>query len=339
MDKAGIMADPQPPLAANDDRSQSAAAAIRRRADLDDLRAIYRLPLLELVFRAQEVHRRHHDPADIQRCALLSIKTGGCPEDCGYCAQSAHYSAGVDAEPLMSLPEVAERARRAKQLGASRFCMGAAWRSAKDGPQFDAVLDMVRAVRRLGMEACVTLGMCTPEQARRLKEAGLTAYNHNLDTSRRHYPNIVKTHTYDDRLDTLRAVAEAGISVCCGGILGMGETEEDRLMMLAELLALETPPESIPLNGLIPMKGTPLEGATPVDAIEMVRLVATTRIAFPRSRVRLAAGRTQMSREWQVLCFLAGANSIFFGEKLLTAPNPTTTDDTALFAAMGLPDR
>ncbi len=303
---------------------------------LADLRAVYDLPLPDLLFRAMQVHRAHHDPADVQRCALLSIKTGGCPEDCGYCAQSARYKTGVKSEPLMTVDEVRERATRAKELGASRFCMGAAWREAKDGPQFESVLEMVRVVRGLGMEACVTLGMLTDEQARRLAEAGLTAYNHNLDTSRRHYGNVITTRTYDERLDTVRAVQRAGISVCCGGILGMEETEDDRLMLLAELAALDPPPESIPINCLMPMPGTPLEGARPVDSIELVRLIATARIAFPAARVRLSAGRDRMSRELQVLCFLAGANSIFFGEKLLTAPNPPACDDAELFRAMGL---
>ena len=302
-----------------------------------DLKAIYTLPLPDLIFRAGQVHRAHHDIQDIQRCALLSIKTGGCPEDCGYCSQSSRYQTGVTKEPLLSLEEVAERAAQAKRLGATRFCMGAAWRGPHDGPQFDRVLDMIRVVRGLGMEACVTLGMLTDDQARRLHDAGLTAYNHNLDTSRRHYPSIVSTHTYDDRLQTIRAVQRAGISVCCGGILGMGETEEDRLELLAELADLNPPPESIPINCLVPIAGTPLADSPPVDSLQLVRLIATTRIAFPPARVRLSAGRTRMSRELQVLCFLAGANSIFFGEKLLTTPNPDASEDAELFRAMGLP--
>jgi biotin synthase len=304
---------------------------------LADFQAIYRLPLPELVYRAASVHREHHDTADIQRCALLSVKTGGCAEDCGYCAQSAHYKTGIQATPLMSLDEVRDKAVKAKELGATRFCMGTAWREPKDGPQFDRILDMVRLVRGLDMEACVTLGMLTDDQARHLADAGLTAYNHNLDTSRRHYPNVISTRSYDDRLDTLKAVQRAGISVCCGGILGMGENEDDRLMLLAELAALDPPPESIPINCLVPIAGTPLEDAGPVDAIEMVRLVATTRIAFPKARVRLSAGRDKMSRELQILCFLAGANSIFFGDKLLTAANPSADGDADLFRAMGLP--
>jgi biotin synthase len=302
-----------------------------------DLKAVYELPLPELIFRAAEVHRAHHDVRDIQRCALLSIKTGGCPEDCGYCAQSAHFKTPVPATPLLSVEEVRQRAVRAKELGATRFCMGAAWRGPRDGPAFDRVLEMVRVVRGLDMEACVTLGMLTDEQARRLAEAGLTAYNHNLDTSRRHYGSIVTTRSYDDRLETIRAVQRAGIAVCCGGILGMEETEEDRLLLLAELLALDPPPESIPINCLVPIPGTPLEQAAPVDGLQLVRLIATTRIAFPQARVRLSAGRDRMSRELQVLCFLAGANSVFFGDKLLTAPNPDAGEDAELFRALGLP--
>lgn len=304
---------------------------------LQELTSIYELPLAELMWRAAEVHRRHHDAEDIQRCALLSIKTGGCPEDCGYCAQSARYQTDTPATPLMPLEEVRQRAEQARQLGATRFCMGTAWRGPKDGPQFDQVLEMIRVVRDLGMEACVTLGMLTAEQADRLAAAGLTAYNHNLDTSRRHYPNIVSTRSYDDRLETLKAVQRAGIAVCCGGILGMGETEEDRLMLLAELAALEPPPESIPINCLVPIAGTPLADAAPVDSLELVRLVATTRIAFPKARVRLSAGRDRMSVELQTLCFLAGANSIFFGEKLLTASNPSASADARMFKALGLP--
>jgi biotin synthase len=304
---------------------------------LAEFRAVYRLPLPELMFRAAEVHRSRRDPADVQRCALLSIKTGGCPEDCGYCSQSAHYDTAVPREPLLSLDVVKEKAREARDRGATRFCMGAAWRGPRDGPEFERVLDMVREVRALGMEACVTLGMLTADQARRLKDAGLTAYNHNLDTSRRYYPEIITTRTYDDRLETLQHVQDAGISVCCGGIVGMGETEDDRLMMLVELANLDTPPESVPINCLMPIAGTPLQMAPPVDSIELVRLIATARIAFPQARVRLSAGRDRMSRELQVLCFLAGADSVFFGEKLLTAGNPDADADAAMFRSMGLP--
>jgi biotin synthase len=303
----------------------------------EELQKTYQLPLPELIFRATEVHRTHHSVTDIQRCALLSIKTGGCAEDCGYCAQSAHHATGVPATPLMSLEEVRERAVRARELGATRFCMGTAWREPRDGPQFDRILEMIKAVRQLGMEACVTLGMLTEDQARRLAQAGLTAYNHNLDTSRDYYPRIVSTRTYDDRLRTLHAVQKAGISVCCGGIIGMGESEEDRLKLLAELVHLNPPPESVPINCLVPIAGTPLENAPPVDSLQLVRLIATARIALPKARVRLSAGRDRMSPELQVLCFLAGANSIFFGDRLLTAPNPSADADARLFEAMGVP--
>jgi biotin synthase len=304
---------------------------------LEELRAVYRLPLTELVFRAAAVHRQHHDAQDVQRCVLLSIKTGGCPEDCGYCSQSAHHTTTVQATPLLTVQEVVARAEQARDRGATRFCMGAAWRAVKDGPAFEQVLEMVRAVRSLGLEACVTLGMLTEQQAQRLKEAGLTAYNHNLDTSREHYGKIVTTRSYDDRLQTIAAVQKAGISVCCGGILGMGESEEDRLKLLAELLALRPAPESIPINCLVPIRGTPLADAPPVDSFELVRLIATTRLAFPRARVRLSAGRDRMSRELQALCFLAGANSIFYGDRLLTAANPSAADDDQLFRALGMP--
>ena len=304
---------------------------------LEDLRELYNLPFPELMWQAQEVHRANHDPADVQRCALLSIKTGGCPEDCGYCSQSAHFETPVEPEPLMSVDEVRQRAQQAKELGATRFCMGAAWREVKDGPQFEHVLDMVRVVRDLDMEACVTLGMLTDEQAGKLKEAGLTAYNHNLDTSRRHYPNIVGTRNYDDRIRTLQAVNKANISMCCGGILGMGENEDDRLMMLSELTAFDPPPESVPINCLTPIAGTPLENSPSVEPLELVRLIATARLVFPKARVRLSAGRDRMSQELQALCFLAGANSIFFGDKLLTADNPEASDDAKMFRSLGLP--
>ncbi len=303
---------------------------------LAEFQSVYSLPLPELILRAAAVHKNHRGHADIQRCALLSIKTGGCPEDCKYCSQSARYDAPVDRQPLLSVDEVRAAATRARDQGATRFCMGAAWRSPPEGADFDRVCDMVRTVRGLGMEACVTLGMLTEVQARQLKAAGLTAYNHNIDTSRRYYPEVISTRTFDDRLDTLRAVAAAGISVCSGGIIGMGETEDDRLMMLVELANLDVPPESVPINCLMPQTGTPLEMAPPVDSIEIVRLIATARIAFPTARVRLSAGRDRMSRELQILCFLAGADSVFYGEKLLTAPNPSASDDAALFRSMGL---
>ncbi|QEL17890.1 biotin synthase BioB [Limnoglobus roseus] len=302
-----------------------------------EFKSTYTLPLPELILKAAEVHKAHRDYRDIQKCALLSIKTGGCPEDCRYCSQSAHYDSPVERVPLLTVEEVREKAEAAKAAGATRFCMGAAWRQPKDGPEFDRVIDMVRVVRGLDMEACVTLGMLTDGQAERLKDAGLTAYNHNIDTSRRYYPEVISTRTFDERIETIKAVSRAGISVCSGGIVGMGETEDDRLMMLVELANLETPPESVPINCLMPSKGTPLQMAPKVDSIEIVRLIATARIAFPTARVRLSAGRDQMSRELQILCFLAGADSVFFGEKLLTAPNPDATADAQLFQAMGLP--
>jgi biotin synthase len=300
-----------------------------------ELRSLYNQPLLELIAQASDVHRQYRGYGEIQRCALLSIKTGGCPEDCAYCPQSAHYATPVTRQALLTVEEVRQAAEQAKAAGATRFCMGAAWRSPpKEGPEFERVLEMVRTVRSLGLEACVTLGMLTADQARRLKEAGLTAYNHNLDTSRRFYPNIITTRTYDDRLATLRAVSQAGISICCGGIIGMGESIDDRLLMLVELSQLQPPPESIPINCLIPIPGTPLEKAPPVPVSELVRLIAVTRITFPHSRIRLSAGRDRLSQEAQILCFLAGADSIFYGEKLLTAPNPNIHEDMRLLNAL-----
>jgi biotin synthase len=306
-------------------------------AILETLQGWYALPLLDLVYKAATVHRENFATDDIQRCVLLSIKTGGCPEDCGYCSQSSHNAADIDRTPLLTVEEVREKAEAAKAIGATRFCMGAAWRNPKDGESFDRVLEMVKTVRGLEMEACVTLGMLTPSQAKRLKEAGLTAYNHNLDTSREHYSEVIQTRTYDDRLDTVRTVAEAGISVCCGGILGMGESEADRLKLIAELSMMPIPPESIPINLLVPIQGTPLENAAPVDPFQVIRLIAVTRLAFPKARVRLSAGRDKMEPTYQTLCFLAGANSIFYGDKLLTAPNPTSTDDASLLESLGLP--
>jgi len=302
---------------------------------ITELRSLYNQPLLELIAQASDVHRQYRGYGEIQRCALLSIKTGGCPEDCAYCPQSAHYATPVTRQALLTVEEVRQAAEQAKAAGATRFCMGAAWRSPpKEGPEFERVLEMVRTVRSLGLEACVTLGMLTADQARRLKEAGLTAYNHNLDTSRRFYPNIITTRTYDDRLATLRAVSQAGISICCGGIIGMGESIDDRLLMLVELSQLQPPPESIPINCLIPIPGTPLEKAPLVPVSELVRLIAVTRITFPHSRIRLSAGRDRLSQEAQILCFLAGADSIFYGEKLLTAPNPNIHEDMRLLNAL-----
>jgi biotin synthase len=302
----------------------------------EEILALHDLPLLELVGRANAVHRRHHDPNKVQKASLLSIKTGGCPEDCGYCAQSAHHR-GVDLarERLMEPERVIAIAAAAKAAGAERFCMGAAWRQARDGREFDAVLEMVQGVRGLGMEACVTLGMLQPHQAERLKEAGLTAYNHNLDTGPEHYGQIVTTRSYQERLDTLAAVREAGIEMCCGGILGLGESRRDRAAMLRVLAGFAPHPESVPINALVPVPGTPLADQPPVDALEVVRMVATARLVMPQSVVRLSAGRSGLSREAQILCFVAGANSIFYGDTLLTTPNAGPGSDALLLGAIG----
>ena len=304
--------------------------------DLESIREMYELPLPELMFRAQETHRRHHDPAGVQLCTLQSIKTGRCPEDCKYCPQSAHYNTGLDAEPLMDEAAVLAAARAARDGGASRFCMGAAWREVRDGAQFDSVLATVRGVSELGLEVCCTLGMVTGAQAGRLKEAGCTVYNHNLDTSREFYPEIITTRTYDDRLETLAAVRAAGLQVCSGGILGMGEGVEDRLKLLRELASLDPQPDSVPINALVPVPGTPLAESAPIGAFEFVRMIALARILMPRAMVRLSAGRTAMSDELQALCFLAGANSIFLGDKLLTTPNPERSDDLRLLQELGM---
>lgn len=301
-----------------------------------ELRAIHDLPLNELLYRAQTLHREYHDPAEIQCCTLLSIKTGACPEDCAYCPQSAHYDTGVQAHGLLDVDTVLGAARRARDNGATRFCMGAAWRDVRDGEPFDRVLDMVRGVRALGMEACCTLGMLTERQARRLAEAGLTAYNHNLDTSPEFYGEIITTRTYQERLDTLRHVRDAGITLCTGGIIGMGETIDDRMKMLAILASHKPHPESVPINALVRVPGTPLADRPPVDPFEMVRMIATARIAMPASIVRFAAGRTGLSQEAQALCFMAGANSIFTGDKLLTTPNPGDDHDRALLEKVGM---
>jgi biotin synthase len=303
---------------------------------LDEVRSLHDLPLTELVFRAQGVHREHHRPDTVQLCTLLSIKTGGCPEDCGYCPQSARHEKKMNAEKLMDVDSVLAKARQARDVGATRFCMGAAWRDAKEGEQFDRVLSMVRGVRELGMEACVTLGMLNEQQAQQLAEAGLTAYNHNLDTSREFYGKIITTRTYDERLDTLGHVSKAGISVCCGGIIGMGESIDDRCRMLLTLASMPVQPESVPINALVPVEGTPLQDRPPVDAFELVRMCAVARIMMPKARVRLSAGRESLNREAQILCFLAGANSIFYGDKLLTTGNPDTSDDLRMLSDAGL---
>jgi len=301
-----------------------------------EVEAIYRSPLPDLVFRAQTIHRLHHKPDRVQTCQLISIKTGGCPEDCAYCPQSAHYDAGVDRHGLMDLAHVVSVAREAASRGITRMCMGAAWRDAPAGREFDLVLEMVRGVSALGLEVCCTLGMLTDEQAVRLKEAGLTAYNHNLDTSPEFYGSIITTRVYEDRLRTLASVRKAGITVCCGGILGMGEREYDRIGLLRQLANLRPHPESVPINMLVRVEGTPLASVPSLDPLEMVRAIATARILMPASRVRLAAGRKQLSPEAVTLCFLAGANSIFVGEKLLTTPNPGPDDDDRLLESLGM---
>src|SRR5256714_6148538 len=312
------------------------AMHIRHDWALPEVRALHDLPLLELVHRAQTVHREAFHDNKVQLCSLLSIKTGGCPEDCAYCPQAARYHTGVEAEPLMETSDVLAAARGAREAGATRFCMGAAWREVKDGPQFDRVLDMVRGVRALGIEACCTLGMLTSEQARRLKGAGCTAYNHNLDTSRAAYSSIITTREYDDRLRTLRNVREAGITICSGGTIGMGRSGDVRCGMLRTLAAQDPHPESVPINMLVRVAGTPLAERPPVSTLEMGRMIATARLLMPRAMVRLSAGRLQMSEEAQLLCMMAGANSIFFGDKLLTTANPEYAQDMALLAAAGV---
>jgi len=299
------------------------------------VRALMELPFSELVFRAATIHRAHHDPARVQISTLLSIKTGGCPEDCAYCPQSASYEAGVPASKLMDVEAVLAEARAAKGAGASRFCMGAAWRSPKDR-DLDAVCAMVEGVRALGLETCVTLGMLTAPQAGRLRDAGLDYYNHNLDTSPEHYGEIITTRTYQDRLDTLAHVRDAGINVCCGGIVGMGEAEQDRAGLIAALASLTKHPESVPINALVRVEGTPLAASEPIDAIDFVRVIAAARITMPTSYVRLSAGREAMSDEAQALCFLAGANSIFYGPRLLTTANPAAERDAMLLRRLGM---
>ncbi|HWN64243.1 MAG TPA: biotin synthase BioB [Candidatus Binatus sp.] len=305
--------------------------------NLEELHPLYHQPLFDLISQSRAVHLKHWTGEAVQRCSLLSIKTGGCSEDCAYCAQSSHYSTGIEREELLSVETIAAAAKRARAQGATRFCMGAAWRGVRDGSEkFERVLEIVRDVSQLGMEVCVTLGEIGPAEARKLKGAGVTAYNHNIDTSPEFYPGIVSTHTFQDRLNTIAAVQESGMSVCCGGIIGMGESENDRLRMLEVLSNFDPPPESVPINCLMAMPGTPLADQPPVDIFELVRLIAVTRIALPKARVRLAAGRTRISREGQALCFFAGANSIFYGDKLLTAKNPTADVDVALLRELGL---
>jgi biotin synthase len=304
--------------------------------DRATVRALYDRPLMSLVDEARAVHRAHHADQEVQLCTLLSVKTGGCPEDCGYCSQSSHHGTDVSPEKMLDVDEVLAAARRAREAGSTRFCMGAAWREVKEGPAFERVLTMVRGVKDMGMEACVTLGMLSESQAQRLKEAGLDAYNHNVDTSREHYRSIVSTRTYDDRLRTLDRVRAAGITVCSGGIIGMGESADDRCEMLRTLANLQPQPESVPINALVRVPGTPLAHLPPIDPLEFVRTIACARILMPKARVRLSAGRTELSREAQILAMYAGANSIFYGDRLLTTPNPEADEDRALLRDAGL---
>jgi biotin synthase len=327
-----------PPAPANSRGKWGKVAMIEIRHDWtrEEIEQIWCLPMPELIFEAQRIHRAFHRPEEVQLCRLLSIKTGACPEDCAYCPQSAHYETGVTRQGLLDVAGAVEAARCAKGDGATRFCMGAAWREAPQGSEFDQVLEMVRGVSALGLEVCCTLGMLTEEQALELKRAGLTAYNHNLDSSPAFYGRIISTRTYEDRLKTIAYVRKAGITVCCGGILGMGETDADRIGLLQELSNLDPHPESVPINMLVRAKGTPLADAPNLDPLIMVCAIATARILMPASVVRLAAGRERMSREAVTLCFLAGANSIFTGEKLLTTPNPPRDEDDALLNTLGM---
>ena len=304
-----------------------------------EIEEIYNSPILDLIYRAATVHRENNDAQEVQVCTLLSVKTGGCPEDCAYCPQAARYHTDVKVHKLLPTEEVLEKAREAKESGSTRFCMGAAWREVRDNKDFDRVLDMVKGVNGMGMEVCCTLGMLTEEQALKLKDAGLYAYNHNLDTSEEHYEEIITTRTYDDRLDTLENVRNAKISVCSGGIIGLGESEGDRIGMLHTLATLPEHPESVPVNALVPVEGTPLEEQPRVSVWEMIRMIATARIIMPKAMVRLSAGRVRMNMEEQALCFMAGANSIFAGDKLLTTPNPDTVVDKEMFQTLNLKPR
>jgi len=305
----------------------------------EEIAEIYNSPVLELIYKAATVHREMNDPSEVQVCTLLSVKTGGCPEDCSYCPQAARYHTDVKVQKLMEVNEVLEKAQDAKNAGSTRFCMGAAWREVRDNRDFDKVIDMVKGVNQMGMEVCCTLGMLTAEQAEKLKQAGLYAYNHNLDTSEEFYGDIISTRTYNDRLDTLEHVRKAKISVCSGGIIGMGEREEDRIGMLHTLATLPEHPESVPVNALVPVEGTPLEDQPKVSVWEMIRMIATARIIMPKAMVRLSAGRVRMTLEEQALCFMAGANSIFAGDKLLTTPNPAYVQDQEMFQVLQLKPR
>ncbi|MCP9198934.1 biotin synthase BioB [Gramella sp. GC03-9] len=310
--------------------------ALRHDWTKEEILEIYNKPFMELLYEAATIHRQHHDPNTVQVSTLLSIKTGGCPEDCGYCPQAARYHTDLEGNDLMSINQVKAQALRAKASGSSRVCMGAAWRNVKDGEEFDNVLEMVRTINKLDMEVCCTLGMLTENQAQRLAEAGLYAYNHNLDSSEEYYKEVISTRGYQDRLDTIGNVRKTNVTVCSGGIIGMGESEADRAGMLVALSTLNPQPESVPINALVPVEGTPLEEQKPVPIWDMIRMVATTRIVMPETQVRLSAGRTQMSREGQAMCFFAGANSIFAGDKLLTTPNPDVSEDMEMFKMLGL---
>jgi biotin synthase len=312
---------------------------IRNNWTREEISEIYNQPVLNLIYQAATVHREFHDPQEVQVCTLLSVKTGGCPEDCSYCPQAARYHTDVKAHKLMDVKEVLNKAMEAKEGGSTRFCMGAAWREVRDNRDFDKVIEMVKGVSTMGLEVCCTLGMLTPEQAQKLKDAGLYAYNHNLDTSKEFYGDIISTRTYDDRLETLENVREAKISVCSGGIIGMGEREEDRIGMLQVLATLKEHPESVPVNALVPVEGTPLEDQPKVSVWEMVRMIATARMIMPKTMIRLSAGRVRMNLEEQALCFLAGANSIFAGDKLLTTPNPGLVKDQEMFQKLELKPR
>lgn len=309
---------------------------IRHNWTKEEILEIYNRPLMGLLYDAATIHRLHHDPNTVQVSTLLSIKTGGCPEDCGYCPQAARYHTDIEGNDLMSVQQVKAQALRAKSSGSSRVCMGAAWRNVKDGPEFDNVLEMVRTINKLDMEVCCTLGMVTENQAQRLAEAGLYAYNHNLDTSEDYYKDVISTRAFEDRLDTISNVRKTNVTVCSGGIIGMGEAVEDRAGMLVALATLDPQPESTPINALVAVPGTPMEEIEPISIWEMIRMVATTRIVMPLTQVRLSAGRTEMSREGQAMCFFAGANSIFAGDKLLTTPNPDVNEDMKMFELLGL---
>lgn len=311
----------------------------RNNWNMEEIKEIYNTPLLELIYKAATVHRKYNDTAEVQVCTLLSIKTGGCSEDCAYCPQAARYNTGINVQALMKKDDVLAYAQKAKDAGSTRFCMGAAWREVRDNKDFDRVIDMVKGVNEMGMEVCCTLGMLTESQAQKLADAGLYAYNHNLDTSSEYYDAIITTRTYEDRLQTLDNVRKAGVSVCCGGIVGLGETHEDRIKMLHTLATMPAHPESVPINALVAIQGTPLENNQRADIWDMIRMIATARILMPKAMVRLSAGRNDMSISEQALCFMAGANSIFAGDKLLTTPNPSFDEDNMMFQLLGLKPR